>query len=47
MNVAATGALANADLAVNGGELNLNNAAQTITGLSGSGGRINLDFSTR
>lgn len=40
--VTTTGALANADLVVNGGELNLNNAAQTVTSLSGSGGTINL-----
>ncbi|MHA3772596.1 beta strand repeat-containing protein [Verrucomicrobiota bacterium sgz303538] len=44
VNVSPSGSLANAALAVNGGELNFNSTAQTITGLSGSGGTINLGF---
>ena len=42
VNVSTTGNLANADLVVNGGELNFNNAAQTVTGFSGTGGTVNL-----
>jgi autotransporter-associated beta strand protein len=42
VNVSAVGALANADLTVNGGELNLTNGAQTVTSFSGSGGTLNL-----
>lgn len=36
------GSLSNASLTVNGGELNLNNAAQEVTSLAGTDGRINL-----
>ncbi len=42
VNSGAALAGATAPLAVNGGTLNLNNAAQTVSALSGSGGTINL-----
>jgi fibronectin-binding autotransporter adhesin len=38
------GALANAPLIVDGGELNLNNIEQSVTSLSGGGGTLNLSF---
>ena len=44
VNVSPLGALSNASLVVNGGELNFNNTTQSITSLSGAGGRINLGF---
>jgi fibronectin-binding autotransporter adhesin len=44
VRVSAVGSLANADLAVNGGELIFENGAQSVTGFSGSGGTVNLGF---
>jgi hypothetical protein len=40
--VSASGALANADLTVNGGELNLSNSSQTVAAFSGTGGTVNI-----
>ncbi len=46
VTVSALGALANADLTVDGGELNFDNLEQTVTALSGIGGTMNINFGT-